>query len=92
MEKLESTIILFLRSFYLTENNAEKYNSIVKFFSLVEKKKKSIGEKCPNTLSYIFYKALRLYSITMMHKECRDLQKLLTSFIKYVWNNQKKSK
>lgn len=92
MEKLETTILLFLRNFYLTEKSAAKYNYIVKFFSLIDKKKNLIAEKCTNSLSFIFFKALRLYSVTMMHKDCRDLQNLLTEFIKFVWQNHKKSK
>lgn len=91
-EKLENTILLFLRNFFLTENNANKYNYILKFFGVIDKKKNILAEKCTDSLSYIFYKSLRLFSITMMHKECRDLQNILTNIIKFIWESHKNSK
>ena len=92
MENLHNSIFLVLRIFFITENSEEYYDYILKFFELVDKKKKMIAEKCPDILAAIFLKCLRLLSITILYKECANLQKKLIKIVKFIWTENQPSK
>lgn len=89
MDKLEGIIVYFLRNIYLTEKSSDNYLFIEMFFDVISKKKSLISEKCPDALVPIFFKCIRLISITSIFRETSDLQLQLLEIVKFIWINQK---
>lgn len=89
-DRIQTTLFLFLRNAYFQEKNPEMIgyiNMLVDFFIL---KKEKLSEKSEESWPKIFYKSLRLMSITMLFKETQDLHHKLIGLAKYAWQNHQK--
>ncbi len=55
-------------------------------------KKERISERAEDMWPRIFFKLVRLMSITMLYKEALDLHQKLVALCKYAWEKHKKRK
>ena len=64
------------------------YINILVDFLILNKDK--ISDKAEDMWPRIFYKVVRLMSVTMLYKESIDLHHKLVSLAKYAWEKHKK--
>lgn len=91
LEKLEPTIVLFLRNIYLNEQGRVAYDFALIFLKIMTNKLKILSTKCVDILPFLVFKCLRLISVCQLHKDCAELQSECETVITYVHENHKKS-
>ena len=92
LERLEGTIMLFLRNTYLTERGKSSYDFALGLVRLLNKKIKMLAMKCEGILPFFAFKCLRLISVCQLHKECLVLQQECEFVLTYVHDYHRKRK
>lgn len=89
-EKLGNMIVLFFRNAYFQERNPDMNGFIHLLVDFVSAKKEKISERLEEVWAKIFFKLLRLLSVTMLYKNLSDLHQKMTTICKYAWEKHRK--
>lgn len=92
LEKLEPTIMLFMRNIFLSETGKDGYDFALKFMKTMSKKLKMLLAKSKGILPFLVFKCIRLISICQLHKDCKDLQAECENIITFVFEHHKHCK
>ena len=91
-DRICNSLLLFLTNTYLQERNQEMLSCINLLVDLIIQKKERSSERMEEYWCKIFYKCIRLMSITMLFKETQDLHSKLAAICKHVWDKHRKGK
>lgn len=90
-EKISATITLFLRNAYFQENSPEMLGYINFLLDFLIQKKERLSEKLEDYWVRIFYKLIRMMSVTLLYKELSDWNGKIILLLRYAWDKHRRT-
>lgn len=92
VEKIHHTVVLFLRNAFIYEEGGEQLEFCQRLFQILYTKRELLLEKNKALIPLIFFKIIRLLSVTTVLSELSAFNHQLLKFAEFIWSSAKNSK